>query len=338
MARLFRSLGIPQSNGSLLSVVGLVVLVACGNTATGLDEIREIVRMNPLTELRLFVDPDARAIHQAAAWAADRPADAEALEHIAEQPQADWFGDWNDDIESAVAERVRQIRAAGATPLLVAYNIPLRDCGQYSAGGASSADDYRAWISDFARGLGEGSAIVILEPDAAAGVDCLEPAQREERFALLSDAVSTLKRRPGTVVYVDAGHPLWLSAGETARRLRKAGIESADGFALNVSNTIESEMNIRYGRDISDALDGKHFVIDTSRNGVGSPEDGEWCNPPGRALGPDPTVDTGEERVDAFFWIKRPGESDGECNGGPRAGAWWAEYALELARNADMTA
>jgi len=28
-----------------------------------------------------------------------------------------------------------------------------------------------------------------------------------------------------------------------------------------------------------------------------------------------------------------PGESDGACNGGPRAGEWWPQQALELARN-----
>jgi endoglucanase len=38
---------------------------------------------------------------------------------------------------------------------------------------------------------------------------------------------------------------------------------------------------------------GKHFIIDTSRNGLGPAPDGSWCNPPGRALGPKPTADTG---------------------------------------------
>ena len=34
------------------------------------------------------------------------------------------------------------------------------------------------------------------------------------------------------------------------------------------------------------------------------------------------------------LWIKTPGESDGECHGGPAAGAWWPTYALGLARRA----
>ncbi len=35
---------------------------------------------------------------------------------------------------------------------------------------------------------------------------------------------------------------------------------------------------------------------------------------------------------DANLWVKRVGESDGSCNGGPSAGQWWPEYAIALAR------
>jgi endoglucanase len=77
------------------------------------------------------------------------------------------------------------------------------------------------------------------------------------------------------------------------------------------------------------------FVVDTSRNGLGS--NGEWCNPTGRALGRPATGDTGAANVHAYLYVKRPGESDGTCNGGPAAGAWWAEYALGLAQRASST-
>ena len=43
----------------------------------------------------------------------------------------------------------------------------------------------------------------------------------------------------------------------------------------------------------------------------------------------------GHPLADAFLWVKTPGESDGTCNGGPRAGEWWADYALELSRAAE---
>jgi endoglucanase len=89
---------------------------------------------------------------------------------------------------------------------------------------------------------------------------------------------------------------------------------------------------VTYGRSVAAALGGKHFVVDTSRNGLGPAPDGAWCNPPGRALGARPTVATGEPLHDAALWVKHPGESDGACNGGPAAGTWWAQGALDLAR------
>ncbi|WP_442538328.1 glycoside hydrolase family 6 protein, partial [Streptomyces pseudogriseolus] len=64
----------------------------------------------------------------------------------------------------------------------------------------------------------------------------------------------------------------------------------------------------------------------------GGDPDERWCNPPGRALGETPTTRTADPLVDAYLWIKRPGESDGECKGGPKAGEWWEDYALDLAR------
>jgi endoglucanase len=95
---------------------------------------------------------------------------------------------------------------------------------------------------------------------------------------------------------------------------------------------------------------------------------GNWCNAPGSGLGPRPTASTGAPLVDAYLWVKTPGESDGQCDaaGGarawdysiytapgwptdaahqalfdplwgqydPAAGQWFPQIALQLARNA----
>jgi endoglucanase len=104
---------------------------------------------------------------------------------------------------------------------------------------------------------------------------------------------------------------------------------------------VSTEDNLAYGRQLSDAVPRKpHFVIDTSRNGAGPVEGSgdvnggpRWCNPPGRVLGHAPTTETGDPRADALLWVKRPGESDGACRPGePPAGAWWPDYALDLAK------
>jgi endoglucanase len=289
-------------------------------------------RRNPFAGARFHIDPSSNARRQANAWRSSRPADAAQMDKIAAQPQADWFGEWSGDVGSAVSRQVATIRAAGALPVLVAYNIPLRDCGGYSGGGASSPDAYRRWIRSFADGLGSGRATVVVEPDALAAMDCLSPSDRQTRLDLLRDAVAVLASHPRTAVYLDAGHSHWHTAAAIAARLRSAGIKSARGFSLNVSNSHPTAEQRRYGDAISARTGGRHFLIDTSRNGLGS--NGEWCNPEGRALGKRPTAKTGDPRADAYFWITPPGESDGTCNGGPAAGVWWPDYALGLAQRA----
>jgi endoglucanase len=151
---------------------------------------------------------------------------------------------------------------------------------------------------------------------------------------LLRGAVQALEANGNTGVYLDAGNPHWMPADQMAKRLKAAGVDQADGFALNVSNYMTTRENIAYGRAISALVGGKHFVIDTSRNGNGPTADFDWCNPHGRAIGKRPTGETGEALVDAYLWIKRPGESDGECKGAPKAGEFWQDMAVELVNNA----
>ena len=290
---------------------------------------------NPVAGKRLYVDPTSTARRQAETLRRSRPQDAELLARIADQPAARWLGGWVSDIAREVDNAVSVITRTGALPVFVAYNIPGRDCGQYSAGGANGGDAYRKWIRAFADGLHNRQSIVVLEPDALAGMDCLNAAGQADRVALLGDAVRVLKAE-GASVYIDAGHAKWHPAARMAERLRRVSIEAADGFSLNVSNYIDNAANIAYGEQLSKLLGGKHFIIDTSRNGLGSTSD--WCNPRGQALGVAPTTRTGHPLVDAFLWIKQPGESDGTCKGGPKAGAWWTDIALELSRAASTLA
>jgi endoglucanase len=283
----------------------------------------------------LYVDPSSAARRQVESWRKSRPVDAQVLEReIASQATAVWIGDWTRDVRGEVSRIVEGAARQQALPVLVAYNIPQRDCGSHSAGGAANADAYRKWIAEFARGISNRNAIVILEPDALASTKCLSAAARAERFALLKHATQTL-RAANAFVYIDAGHAQWLSAADAAARLREAGVEHANGFSLNVSNYIGNAENTQYGQAISRLTGGKHFVIDTSRNGMGG--NGEWCNAQGRALGTRPTTNTSNALIDAFLWVKKPGESDGRCNGGPNAGQFWAEYALGLAQRSTIT-
>ncbi|QNP70119.1 glycoside hydrolase family 6 protein [Streptomyces roseirectus] len=282
-----------------------------------------------------WVDPDSNAARQMQLWQREgRNSDAELLRRIAEQPVALWPAG-EIDPGPAVSAAATAASRAGRTALFVAYDIPHRDCGQHSAGGAADGAAYLAWIGQFASAIGTAKALVVLEPDAVAHIvdGCTPGEYHGEREQLLSAAITRLKQQPGTTVYLDAGNPSWIrEPSKLVGPLKRSGIDAADGFALNVSNFQPDDAVKRYGLALSGQLGGKHFVVDTSRNGNG-PLPGVWCNPPGRALGTRPTTETGEPALDAYLWIKRPGESDGTCEGGPDAGRWWPAYALELARN-----
>jgi endoglucanase len=286
---------------------------------------------NPFAGHRLYVDPNSPARRQWEALKRSRSDDTALLSRIADQPVARWLGGWVTDIAREVDAAVATITRSDALPVFVAYDIPHRDCGSSSAGGAGGSEAYRGWIRSFSRGLRVRRSIIILEPDALAGMDCLPAAGQQERLALMNDAVHVLKAQ-GAAVYIDAGHAGWRTAEIMAARLEQAGIGLADGFSLNVSNYLSNAVNIAYGERLSRLVGGKHFVIDTSRNGVGSASD--WCNPHQQALGVVPTTTTGHPLIDAFLWIKQPGESDGTCQGGPKAGTWWTAMALELSRAA----
>jgi endoglucanase len=290
---------------------------------------------NPLAGKRLFVDPDTNAARDAEALRSENPDEANLIDRIASRPQATWLTGESWETEAAIERLVTTAKRAGALRVLVAYNVPKRDCGSYSAGGARTAKAYLRWIRAIARGVGSRPVAVILEPDAVAGLHCLSSTNQRRRLALLRHAVEILDARPHVAVYIDAGHSLWQPVEVMKRRLRQAGIGRAHGFSLNVSNFNRTEDEVAFGRRLSRATGSEHFVIDTSRNGRGPAPNGEWCNPPGRGLGTPPrTRDLPSRLVDALLWIKSPGESDGACNGAPPAGTWWREYALGLARRA----
>ena len=285
---------------------------------------------NPLAGARFTVDPHSAAAAEARdARARGDRATATALDVIARSPQAIWFGDWTPSPAAEVARRAAAAASAGTVPVFVLYAIPHRDCGLHSAGGLTPTA-YRSWVRDVAKGLAGRKAVVVVEPDAVALLPCLSPELQEERLALLKDALTVLK---GTraVSYLDGGHANWVPADVMADRLVRAGVRSARGVALNVSGFGTTADNTAYARALAAKLPGVRAVVDTSRNGRGPAADAAWCNPPGRALGTS-SRPLRDAVVDAVLWVKRPGESDGECGRGePAAGHFWTAYAVGLA-------
>lgn len=393
--------------GAVIATAALAVSAIVSSAPAAADDVLDAGD-------RLFVNPSSTTLQAAAGLTGQARADAQLLGSF---PSASWFTQGTPaEVRAAVDSVVTAAAADGSVPVLVAYNLPYRDCSQYSAGGAANTAEYAAWIDGFAAGIGNRDAVVILEPDGLGIIpwyttvngdeEWCKPAEADSataasnRFEQLNHAVDALGALAKTAVYLDGTHSGWLGVGDITDRLIKAGVERADGFFLNASNYVQTERLAKYGSWVSDCIylstnswwqaqwcgsqyypanpddfsswgltdaaydqafadtglsrdpaAQKHFVIDTSRNGQGpwvAPtgvySDAEvWCNPPGRGLGLAPTTTTGNPLIDAYLWIKVPGESDGKCYRGtggpldpergiedPAAGAWFAVQAREL--------
>jgi endoglucanase len=203
--------------------------------------------------------------------AGDR-ANADLISRMTKTSQAVWFeGGTPDEVREEVRSTMSAAARQKARPILVVYNIPFRDCAQFSAGGATNVEEYLAWIDGFAAGIGSGSAIVILEPDGLGiipyytpiGSSTMEWCQPPEgdaataasdRFLMLNEAVDRLGALPNVDVYLDGTHSAWLSSGDAAHRLDQAGVQRAAGFFLNVSNYRLTEHLLKYGSWISKCL------------------------------------------------------------------------------------
>jgi len=226
---------------------------------------------------------------------------------------------------------------------------------------------------------------VVLEPDSLPNLvtnaelpTCAAAEQVYRRG--VAYAISKLSM-PNVFIYMDAAHAGWLG---WPKNLPKAitvfkevlaaagGADRIRGFALNVSNydpsrepnskknspDEPSQDELGYAEDLAAGLakvgiTGKGFVIDTSRNGKGGIRStpGNWCNVKGAGLGARPTA-APAPNIDAYVWVKTPGESDGTTDrkaarfdencvsddampGAPEAGELFAPYLLELTKNAN---
>jgi endoglucanase len=316
--------------------VGLLAasLLVAGLTV-GSAEAREVaIAGNPLEMSNgFYTDPNSNP----AVWARDHAGDtrtATIKSAIAEKPGARWFGNWSGDIRTAVDSYTYAADIVDKLPILVAYNIPSRDCNGDSSGGAGSPDAYRTWISQFAAGIGGKPAVVIIEPDALAQLDCLTSnAARQTRQDLLRYAATQFAQlAPNTWAYLDGGNATWIPAATMAQRLDAVGVRTIRGFTINVSNFYPTASSASYGNAVNASLSSQHgytaqFVVDTSRNGNGS--NGEWCNPAGRKLGVPSQVGGGAEML---LWGKVPGDSDGDCGvvKGIPAGTFSPDLATHL--------
>jgi cellulose 1,4-beta-cellobiosidase len=228
--------------------------------------------------------------------------------------------------------------------------------------------------------------VAILEPDSLANLatnlgnrKCSESADAYLRS--VAYAINRLAAQ-NVSLYLDAAHAGWIGWDDNRSRMARifkrvldmaGGVELVRGFATNVANfnTLSGRDGkkmdssnpcpdeLSYVRHLSDTLKRvgikhKGFIVDTARNGKGGLRHkwGAWCNVKGAGLGERPRAITDDPPLDAYFWVKPPGESDGvsdptqprfdaNCTSqdsapdAPQAGSWFAAYFADLVKNAE---
>jgi endoglucanase len=320
----------PRRGGwrALALIVGVaasvISVVACGSTPGAATPRLYAYSGNPL-------------FAGALAQSSGNQTETDELKAITGTPSGTWIAGQPGDIKLA-----RQVTLAAArthaVPVIVAYNLPDRDgCGKLSGADALTASGYQHWVNELAAAIGTGDDIVIVEPDGLPDIvrGCLSPAQSSERYRLLRYAMKRLGALAHARVYLDAGNPgMFTDPSPLAEPLEAAGLRYGRGFSANVSNFGWTTRVVTWSQQLERALGGQvGAVIDTSRNGRGpytGPDAPQWCNPPGRAVGPTPRFAPGPTGIDAYLWIKDPGASDGSCRGAPPAGQFWPQYAAAL--------
>jgi len=272
------------------------------------------------------LDPPS-AYYNTARTAADRATFANLLA----VPRFRWFGAWVPTHDRGTkwgayktASRYIEAVQKGDPDVAVGVGIFRLDpferqaCKQLPTRG--QVRDYRAWIQEFARGIGDARVILLLQPDMPFTL-CL-PHHSQLDLQLISWTIGQFSALAHTTVYLDAGSSDWLAPKTTAAMLKRAGIGGARGFALNLTHFDSTRHELAYGDKIV-ALLAKlgiqtHFAINTSTNGRPFTTHQHWkeflkgtvCRTRTSrncvTLGQPPTTRTGDALCDAFLWFGRP--------------------------------
>ena len=167
------------------------------------------------------------------------------------------------DTEKQIKQTLAAAALERAVPVFVAYNIPGRDCSQYSSGGAPTDAAYDAWIDAIGSALGNAKAVVLEEPDAlgnlpgycgAAYASEFPDITNTTRVDDISYAVSTLEADPNISLYLDGSNSAWQNVGGMAETLVAADVQQSQGFFLNVSNYQYDANSDYYGTWVSSCI------------------------------------------------------------------------------------
>ncbi|HSO99050.1 MAG TPA: glycoside hydrolase family 6 protein [Solirubrobacteraceae bacterium] len=268
---------------------------------------------------------------------------AAPLRTLAENPMSKTFGAFEPRPEINLRRYLAraQSEAPGAIPFISLSRIEHQSCPYVNPGSTFSEHAVDDWVRRFSDGIGGYRVTVLVEADKLAVMGCLPRNIQARRYRELNYEIHTMHtHNPNAIVYLDAGASDWVSSGHMTRELKRADVAEAQGFALGASHFDWTSHEVAYGQQISQALGGKHFVVNTDSNGHGpkprfhSPYYHGGCTPPGEGIGVLPTVLTRDPHIDGFLWLGTPGFESGACLGQNVGYGFNLTEAISLVRNA----
>jgi endoglucanase len=205
--------------------------------------------------------------------------------------------------------------------------------------------DLKRRVGELVAATGNHPVVYMLEIDAYGSSSCmLRRGDLGQYEALLRYEVDRVGSLPHAVVYLEAGYSDSNSASYTARALNNSDIGKIRGFFTNDTHFVWTIDEVRWANRIARATGGAHYIVNTAENGNGQKHNPypvtqgneQLCNPPGRALGPRGTTQTGFRYADAFLWEHVPGNSGGTCGrGDPPGSTFWPARAIAEAARAN---
>ena len=275
------------------------------------------------------------------------------LSKIASQPEAQRFSIYSEGGGPGAifgqAEKIfchNMTADPGSIPIINTYFL------HAALGGCPTPAQVRAYDPVFRRRVDEMAAatdrrpaVYLLELDAIGSSSCIKKiGSMPEWEADLRYEMNAMEALPHTVVYVEGGYSDSNSAAYTAKILNRIGVDKIRGFFTNDTHENWTINEVKWAQRVSKLTHGAHVIVDTADNGDGPKANrdrvkngnNDLCNPPGRAIGPEDTTNTGSAPADAFLWTFPPGNSSGSCGGGTASGTFWAAYAIGLAERANQ--
>jgi endoglucanase len=265
-----RQLGLCLALGAVMLTIGVAPALA-GVANAGLSGPRHSDPIAGLTWGNYTGEQDEVFPFYNAASGSDR----QLLGKIALAPRVRWFGSWysDDQAQSTIEHYIANVTGGNRDVLAQAAVFRLTPwehaaCTRLPTPAEQAS--YRAWIDNFATGIGSARMALILQPDLPFAT-CV-PHHSGLPLQLVAYAARVFSALPHTTVYIDAGAADWASVSEAVGLLRGAGVATTRGFALNATHYDSTSSEIRFGARIArrlaqDGIANRHFVINTAANG-----------------------------------------------------------------------